>query len=504
MKSRLGLLRAPCVRYSTNLKESATQANHAIATRQQLFVTDPVTPGSVFFLPHGTRVFNKLIGFMKHQQARHGFDEVVTPLIYKTQLWEQSGHWQNYKDDMFKVVGNVSRDEKEVPIGEPGNAHEIGQKFEPEIRNGELENGGKGVKSENSGECEKTAGFEQPKAVETAETVDSDALHEYGLKPMNCPGHCLIYAKFDRSYNELPIRYSDFSSLHRNEASGALSGLTRVRRFHQDDGHIFCTLAQLPEEISNTLKMIKDTYAVFGIAEKDIEFYLSTRPEKYMGEPETWQTAEQQLAEALDACTDKWQERPGDGAFYGPKIDVLLTDAFGKRHQVGTVQLDFQLPQRFQLSYTGADGSREHRPIMVHRAVFGSLERFFAILLDHYQGKWPFWLNPRQAIIIPVSSRHVDAAEDVQKRLLGDIMGAHTVAPLTGYNFYVDVDKRNETVGTRIKDALHKGYSYIVMVGDRDIANGTVSVRSRDSRAVENVAVDDLYRRFIELERAFQ
>lgn len=463
---RFVLGRVPRAQYSTLVKELATQANHVIATKQQLFVTDPVTPGLVFFLPHGTRVFNKLVGFMKNQQLRYGFHEVVTPLIYKTSLWEKSGHWENYKDDMFKVVGNDALKEEggelaeTVEIGE--NSHDHGH--------------------------------------------DHAHAHEYGLKPMNCPGHCLIYAKFDRSYNELPIRYSDFLSLHRNEALGALSGLTRVRRFHQDDGHIFCEMHQIHSEITNTINLIKDTYAVFGIdSTKNVDFFLSTRPEKYMGDLATWDRAEAQLTQVLEQCTDRWKVREGDGAFYGPKIDVLVTDAFGKQHQVGTVQLDFQLPARFDLKYTSATGSRENRPIMVHRAVFGSLERFFAILLDHYQGKWPFWLNPRQAVVVPVSDRHQEAAEKIRKHLCGDILNApQAVAPLTGHHFHVDVDTRSDTVGTRIKDALQKGYSYIVMVGDRDIANGTVSVRTRDSRAVENVTVEELYARFVELEKKYQ
>ncbi|OBA20704.1 threonyl-tRNA synthetase [Metschnikowia bicuspidata var. bicuspidata NRRL YB-4993] len=451
---RLPLRRAPRMFYSTTTKESSTQANHAIATKQQLFVTDPVTPGLVFFLPHGTRVFNKLVGFMKNQQLRYGFHEVITPLIYKTQLWEKLGHWENYKDDMFKVVGNDTlKDAAENGAG-PGAGH----------------------------------------------------VHEYGLKPMNCPGHCLIYAKFDRSYNELPIRYSDFLSLHRNEASGALSGLTRVRRFHQDDGHIFCEVHQIHQEITNTINMIKDTYAVFGIdSERDVDFFLSTRPDKYMGDLATWDNAEAQLTQVLNGCTHQWQVREGDGAFYGPKIDVLLTDAFGKKHQVGTIQLDFQLPARFELKYTLASGSRENQPIMVHRAVFGSLERFFAILLDHYQGKWPFWINPRQAVVVPVAERHHEAAQQVQKQLSGEILASDsTVAPLTGYNFHVDVDKRSETVGTRIKDALQKGYSYIIMIGDKDLASGTISVRTRDDRKVENVAVAELYLRFVALEKAYK
>lgn len=448
------------LRYSSNIsdKESSTQANHAISNKQLLYTTDSLTPGSIFFLPHGTRIFNKLVHFMKNQQLKYGFQEVITPLIYKTKLWEMSGHWENYKEDMFKVVGNDLSKEEDI-------SHEHNHD-------------------------------------------DSEGLHDYGLKPMNCPGHCLIFSKFERSYNELPIRYSDFSSLHRNEASGALSGLTRVRRFHQDDGHIFCELYQIQDEITNTINLIKDTYKVFGIdSVKDVEFFLSTRPtDKFMGDITTWNDAESQLTNVLDntAGRGNWSIREGDGAFYGPKIDILLKDAFDKKHQVGTIQLDFQLPSRFKLNYISKDGNRDNQPIMIHRAVFGSLERFFAILLDHYQGKWPFWINPRQAVIIPVNDTHHDAAVALQKKLVGDIMDDTVeVSPMTGYNFYVDVDSRSETVGNRIKDATQKGYSYILMLGDKDIQNGTIAIRSRDDRKISNLTADEIYQKFIDLEKRY-
>lgn len=434
---------------------SSTQANHAISNKQLLYTTDRLTPGLIFFLPHGTRIFNKLVGFMKNQQTKYGFQEVISPLIYKNELWKQSGHWDNYKEDMFKVVGNDPSKEE---------------------------------------------------TVEGSTCTDHEDQHEYGLKPMNCPGHCLIFSKFDKSYSELPVRYSDFLSLHRNEASGALSGLTRVRRFHQDDGHIFCALHQINEEITNTINLIKDTYSVFGIdSAKDVEFYLSTRPEKFMGEIEAWDEAENQLRDVLNATAGKdgWKIRDGDGAFYGPKIDILLTDAFGKKHQVGTIQLDFQLPSRFELKYTAQSGSKV-QPIMIHRAVFGSLERFFAILLDHYQGAWPFWLNPRQALIVPVSEKHVEAAKALQKQISGDIAFSDSVAPITGFNFYVDVDTRDESVGTRIKDAVQKKYSYILMLGDRDIEKGTVAVRTRESRKVLNMTPEEIKELFVSLERSYQ
>lgn len=398
---------------------------------------------------------------MKHQQMKYGFEEVVTPLIYKNKLWEVSGHWDNYKDDMFKVVGN-DLSKEEIP-----NSQE-----EDPITAGDIKE------------------------------------HEYGLKPMNCPGHCVIFSKFERSYQELPVRYSDFSSLHRNEASGALSGLTRVRRFHQDDGHIFCQLSQIDAEIDKTINMAKNVYKVFGIDEEHLEFFLSTRPEdKYVGDIETWNSAETQLLRVLDRTigTKKWLFREGDGAFYGPKIDILIKDAFEKKHQVGTIQLDFQLPARFGLSYVSPDGSRENRPILIHRAIFGSLERFLAILLDQYKGKWPFWLNPRQAVIIPVNESHRVPAENIQAQLKGDITDQSTeISPLTGYNFYVDIDGRAETVGNRIKDAIQKGYSFILMIGDKEIQKGEIAVRSRDNRKISYLTSQKLYSTFVDLEQRYQ
>ena len=398
---------------------------------------------------------------MKHQQMKYGFEEVVTPLIYKNKLWEISGHWDNYKDDMFKVVGNDLN------------------------------------KEENMNQ-------EEEDPVMAGDTKE----HEYGLKPMNCPGHCVIFSKFERSYQELPVRFSDFSSLHRNEASGALSGLTRVRRFHQDDGHIFCQLSQIDTEIDKTISMAKNVYKIFGIDEGHLEFFLSTRPEdKYVGDIETWDSAEAQLQKVLERTIGpkKWLFREGDGAFYGPKIDILIKDAFEKKHQVGTIQLDFQLPARFELSYVSPDGSRDKRPILIHRAIFGSLERFLAILLDHYKGKWPFWINPRQAVIIPVNESHHGPAEDIQAHLKGDITDQSTdISPLTGYNFYVDVDGRPETVGNRIKDAIQKGYSFILMIGDKELESGKIAVRSRDNRKISYLSSKELYSTFVELERKYQ
>lgn len=422
---------AACTRQSRRIMKKAISTavtNLSIATRQQLYMTDQVTPGSVFFLPHGTRVFNKLVGFMKQKQRQYGFEEVITPLIYRRQLWETSGHWDNYKEDMFKVEGNDL--EKE----------------------------------------------------------------EYGLKPMNCPGHCMVFSRFERSHNELPLRLSDFSSLHRNESSGSLSGLTRVRRFHQDDGHIFCTQQQVELEIRSTLKMIDECYDTFSIPE--YELLLSTRPEEYIGELKEWDLAESTLKSVLESTGKKWSINEGDGAFYGPKIDVILKDNLGKEHQAATVQLDFQLPRRFELKYQN-DRNTLQQPIMIHRAVFGSLERFLAILIDHFNGKWPFWLSPRQAVIVPVSDKHLEFAKQACNVINDD-------ANYDTTKFFIDIDSKNDTVGQRIKECAKKGYTYIIMIGDKEVESGKVAVKKADERKPQLMDPIEVRAMFEQLEKTHQ
>ncbi|KAH3680626.1 hypothetical protein WICPIJ_008197 [Wickerhamomyces pijperi] len=410
---------------------STSITNLTIANKQQLYITDAVTPGSVFFLPHGTRIFNKLITFMKTQQRQYGFEEVITPLIYRKTLWEKSGHWENYKDDMFRVDG---------------------------------------------ADLEKEA---------------------YGLKPMNCPGHCIIFDRLDRSYAELPLRLSDFSSLHRNESSGSLSGLTRVRRFHQDDGHIFCSKDQIKAEITASLKMINEVYSIFKIP--GYKLLLSTRPESYIGELSEWNDAEAVLKEVLESTGQEWTINEGDGAFYGPKIDVILKDHTGKEHQAATIQLDFQLPHRFNLKYNSKENGVQLQPIMIHRAVFGSLERFLAILIDHFNGVWPFWLSPRQALIVPVSSNHLEFAKTVKAQLNNDASNA-----IHDYKFHIDIETRNETVGNKIKEAIKKGYTYIIMIGDKEVESGKIALRKATERKTENLSVEEVRQRFIDLEKSYE
>ncbi|KAI0397476.1 threonyl-tRNA synthetase [Xylariaceae sp. FL0594] len=407
------------------------QVDHRdIAAQQKLFTTSIYSPGSPLLLPNGARIFNRLVDFLRKQYVRFGFDEVITPTIYKKALWEKSGHLENYSDDMYTVTGTS-----------PSRAEE-------------------------------TAGGEQD---------------EYGLKPMNCPGHCLIFASELRSYKDLPIRYADFSPLHRNEISGALSGLTRVRRFHQDDGHIFCRPSQIEDEIRKSLDFVRVVYSTLKLG--PYRLTLSTRPvDHYIGTPEDWQAAEGALKRALDASGQDWTVNPGDGAFYGPKIDIILQDSDGKEHQTATIQLDFQLPKRFELSYVAPAPEFERRgevctdpaelakmgpvtPVLIHRAVLGSVERLMALLIEHYKGRWPFWLNPKQVMILTLNKEEkvIERAREVRDILTGSEGNPNEpVAAPTG--FVVDIDDRPQKIGAKMQQAKAKGYNVIVTIGPRELA----------------------------------
>lgn len=404
-----------------------------LGLQQQLFINSVYSPGSPIFLPKGARVFNRLVEFLRKQYVRYGFQEVITPTLYKKSLWAKSGHLQNYGDDMYSV----------------------------------------------------TAGAGQQDAAD-----DED----YGLKPMNCPGHCLIFKSTARSYRDLPVRYADFSPLHRNEVSGSLSGLTRVRRFHQDDGHIFCRPCQVEEEIKKTLDFVKVVYDVLRLG-VDYRLALSTRPENhFMGAKDEWDHAENSLRRALDASGLSWSVNDGDGAFYGPKIDVILKDSDAKEHQTATIQLDFQLPKRFELEYQAPAPELEAkgettdcgaqlaqygpvRPVLIHRAVFGSVERLMALLIETYNGKWPFWLNPRQAIILTVNTSEpvVRWAKQVRDTLLG-IQSESSAELINPTGFVVDVDCTARSLGAKIREARTSGYSQILVVGERDVVDKKVNL----------------------------
>ncbi|CAL5866987.1 uncharacterized protein PFLUO_LOCUS1199 [Penicillium psychrofluorescens] len=408
--------------------------HRALGTAQELFTSSVYSPGSPLFLPNGTHIINKLVSFLRTQYLQYGFREVLTPSIYKRSLWEVSGHWQNYKDDMYEVTGRGA-----------------------------------------SGDMDGEAGEDE----------------SYGLKPMNCPGHCLLFKSQTHSYRDLPVRYADFSPLHRNEVSGSLTGLTRVRRFHQDDGHIFCRPKQIKSEIASALGFVDMVMTTFGLG--PYRLVLSTRPEKdFIGSIDMWDNAESQLREALDSTRREWALNEGDGAFYGPKIDIQLQDQAGKWHQLSTIQLDMNLPRRFELEYQVSEGEEDYNPatpgvatpVLIHRAIFGSLERFLAFLIEENGGRWPFWLSPRQGIILTVNQddavvRHAkEAAAKFSgfRALLND--GNSPPRPLSSNDstFLVDVDTSPQTLGKKIQRAKQMKYNLIFILGSRDVADRSITV----------------------------
>jgi len=405
--------------YKHFLEEAKKRDHRILGKAQELFFFHELSPGSCFFLPHGARIYNKLMDFMRQQYRDRGYQEVLSPNIYNMQLWETSGHAANYKENMFVF------------------------------------------------EIEK---------------------QEFGLKPMNCPGHCLMFANRVRSYRELPLRMADFGVLHRNELSGALTGLTRVRRFQQDDAHIFCREDQIKDEVKAVLEFINYVYEIFGFK---YELELSTRPEKYLGEVETWNKAEQQLTEALNEFGKPWKINEGDGAFYGPKIDIGVFDALKRKFQCATLQLDFQLPIRFKLAYSAEDEAKIERPVMIHRAILGSVERMLAILLEHYNGKWPLWLSPRQAIVCSVSSGSVEYAKQV-------------LATLHEAGFHVDIDASDRTIQKKVREAQLAQFNYILVVGAQEAETGNICVRVRDNADLVTTSVDGFITRLREEIAAFK
>jgi threonyl-tRNA synthetase len=388
--------------------EQAKERDHRrLGPQLGLFMLRKEAPGMPFWLPNGTTLLRSIETEVRDQLRKRGYQEIATPQVLDEGLWHRSGHWDNYKDDMYFMEDDDRR---------------------------------------------------------------------YALRPMNCPGACLVYASDRHSYRELPLRLAEFGRVSRNEREGVLHGLLRVRAFTQDDAHVYCTEEQIPAEVASICEAIDELYSRFGF--EDVHVELSTRPEKSMGTEEQWQKAEAALAEALDSQGREYSLNPGDGAFYGPKIDFHITDALGRSWQCGTCQLDFQMPERFELYYTGADDSA-HRPVMIHRALLGSMERFAGILIEHYAGRFPVWLAPVQAIVLPISDRHNDYARRAfeQLRELG---------------VRVAVDDRSESVGKKIRDAATIGrYPYMLVVGDREEENGAVSVRSHADGDLGEMSLGD-------------
>ncbi len=399
-----------------NFLEEAKKRDHRILAKElELVIFDKVATASPFFTPKGTVVYNELIDFLRQLYHRFDYKEVITPQIMDSELWHTSGHYQNYKENMF--FSNI--DER-----------------------------------------------------------------EFAVKPMNCPAHMVLYKHHKFSYRDLPLRYADFGRIHRYEKSGTLAGLTRVRTFVQDDGHIFLELDQVQEEIKTLMTMIFMIYDHFGF--KDVKVNLSTRPEKKVGSDETWDKAEAALEEALKASGHEYHIKEGDGAFYGPKIDLEVADAIGRHHQLGTIQLDFQLPERFDLKYTASNGELR-RPVVIHRALLGSLERFFGILIEHTAGAFPFWLAPVQAVIVPIN---LDAHGEHCQKLYQELKRK-------GYR--IEIDMRNESIAKKTRETQKKKVPFMLVVGDREMETNSVSVRRYGERDSNTWSHEELLNNFKEL-----
>jgi len=380
--------------YLKRIEEAKQRDHRRLGPALDLFSLHPIAPGSPFFHPKGTIIYNLLVQYIRGLYSRYGYSEVVTPLIYKTDLWKTSGHYETFRDDMFLM-----------------NVHD----------------------------------------------------GEYGVKPMNCPGHCYLFAARKYSYRDLPIRYADFSRLHRFEQSGVLSGLTRVRSFAQDDAHIYCTPEQLDEELEQFVVMTKEVYKVFGFDR--IEVTLQTRPAKFLGRIELWDAAETALRRCLEGAGFAVEVLPGEGAFYGPKIGFDFRDVLERSWTLATVQIDCAMPERFGLRYVTPEGT-EATPVMLHRAILGSIERFIAILLEHCAGAFPLWLAPVQLKILTVTDDHKEYAAQVFEQLRQG-------------GWRAELDGRNEKLGYKIREAQLAKIPYAVVIGDKEVAAGTVAPRRR-------------------------
>jgi len=393
--------------------EEAEKRNHRkLGKELELFMFSEEAPGMPFYLANGQIIRNELENFLRNLQAKFDYKEVSTPLMMNQRLWEQSGHWQHYKENMYFTK------------------------------------------------------------------VDDQ---EFALKPMNCPGHMLVYKNDLHSYRDLPIRMAEFGQVHRHEFSGALNGLLRVRTFCQDDAHIFATPDQIEDEIALALKIIDHVYKVFGF-EYDIE--LSTRPDNYMGELDLWNQAESALKNVLDQLNYSYTINEGDGAFYGPKIDIHIKDAIKRSHQCATVQLDFQLPEKFELTYVN-ENNEKVSPVVIHRAVFGSLDRFLGILIEHYGGAFPLWLSPQQVKVIGVSEAHLEYANQV-------------VSSLKEANIRVSIDQRNEKLGRKIRDAQIQKIPYIIVLGDQEQRSELITVRAYKTDGLNTLKLEDFIKQIDE------
>jgi threonyl-tRNA synthetase len=388
------------------LEEAKKRDHRVIGTQLDLFSFKEEAPAMPFFHPNGMAVWDHLVDYWKEIHFKKGYEIIKTPQMMTKELWELSGHWEHYRENMF--------------------------------------------------------------------IVEIDEERAYAVKPMNCPGCMLYYKSRSHSYRQLPLRVAEFGHVHRKEPSGALNGLFRVQSFHQDDAHLFMQPSQIKDEILGVLNLVKELYETFGLK---YTFELSTRPENSIGTDQDWEIATAGLKEALDEWGEEYKINEGDGAFYGPKIDLHVHDALGRRWQCGTVQLDMALPQRFELEYKDRDGEFK-RPIMIHRAIFGSIERFLGILIEHFAGKFPFWISPMPIRIIPVTRSHHEYAFEVQKKI-------------QEAGFTCSVDASEESLGKRIRSAQLQQVNYMLTIGDQEISHQTISLRTRDNVVHGEIVVDD-------------
>ena len=391
--------------YLKMLEEAAKRDHRKLGKELDLFSIHEEGPGFPFFHPNGMVIRNELINYWREVHRRYGYQEIKTPMILNRQLWEQSGHWAHYKENMYFTE------------------------------------------------------------------IDGE---DYAIKPMNCPGGMLVYKTQQHSYRDLPLRAGELGLVHRHELSGALHGLFRVRNFTQDDAHIFMTPEQIEGEIQNVINLFDEVYSTFGLK---YHAELSTRPEDSMGSDEMWELATNGLRNALEHRGLEYIVNEGDGAFYGPKIDFHLKDSIGRTWQCGTIQLDMQLPEKFDLTYVGEDGQK-HRPVMIHRVVYGSIERFIGILIENYAGAFPTWLAPVQVKILPITDRHMDYAFELKKKMFD-------------LGLRVEVDDRNEKVGYKMREAQVKKIPYMLVVGDQEMESGTVNMRKHGEKDTATMPVDE-------------
>jgi len=391
--------------YLTMLEEAEKRDHRKLGKQLDLFSIHEEGSGFIFWHPKGMVLRNLLLDFWRDEHRKEGYVEIQTPIMLNRSLWERSGHWENYRENMYVTK------------------------------------------------------------------IDNE---EFAIKPMNCPGGMLYYMEKLHSYREFPLRVGEIGTVHRHELSGVLSGLFRVRCFTQDDAHLFMTPEQITDEIARLIDFIDRFYRIFGF---EYEVELSTRPKKYIGSDEQWKMATDGLRNALDKKKVKYQVNEGDGAFYGPKIDFKVRDCIGRLWQCGTIQLDMNLPERFGLEYDGPDGKR-HRPVMIHRVIYGSLERFIGVLIEHYAGKFPLWLTPVQVKLLTMNEQNVSFALKVKSELEAN-------------RLRVEIDDRNETIGRKVREAQMEKTNYIVTIGDKEVQNKVLAVRDREGKVTFGVKIDD-------------